>query len=229
MLAKLNGKPTEIKGAIFDQDGLLFDTEILFERAWREAGRKFGVEVSDELTHACCGCGRNELPAVIRRFLPETDVLAYIDCALNMAFRAQAESLPKMKPGVRKILSLCRENGIRTAVASSSVRSLVEHNLRAVGIEGLFDAIVTGADVAHGKPAPDIFILAASKIDVPPQNCLVFEDAFSGIHAANAAGCNPVLIPDRVQPTPEILSECQCFPSLDAAANSVFGCSAGMT
>lgn len=211
-----------IKGAIFDQDGLLFDTEVLFERAWREVGAEFGVKVPDALPYACCGCGRKELPDVIRRFLPDIDVDAYIERALNMAFSAQAESVPTLKPGVRKMLAKCRENGIRTAVASSSLRSLVEHNLRSSGLLGMFDAIVTGEDVVHGKPAPDIFLLAASRIDVPPPRCLVFEDAFTGIRAAHVAGCNPVLIPDRIQPTPEILGICSCFKSLDAAADSIF-------
>lgn len=212
----------EIKGAIFDQDGLLFDTEVLFERAWLKAGAEFGAKVPDELPHACCGCGRKELLDVIRKFLPDIDINAYIERALNMAFSAQAESEPTLKPGVRKILAKCRENGIRTAVASSSVRSLVEHNLRSSGLAAMFDVIVTGGDVVHGKPAPDIFLLASSRIDVPPPQCLVFEDAFTGIRAAHAAGCNPVLIPDRLQPTPEILEMCTCFESLDAAADSIF-------
>ncbi len=139
-----------------------------------------------------------------------------------MAFSAQANSTPTLKPGVRKMLAMCRENGVRTAVASSSMRSLVEDNIRAADLAEMFDVIVTGEDVVHGKPAPDIFLLASSKIGVPPPQCLVFEDAFSGIRAAHAAGCNPILIPDRLQPTTEILELCSCFRTLDAAADLIF-------
>ncbi len=207
----------EIHGAIFDQDGLLFDTEIIFERSWRQTGAELGLDVPDALPHACCGCGRNELPAVIQRFFPSVDAAAFIERALNRAWDAQMASTPVLKPGVRELLAFCRARGVRTAVASSSVRRLVEHNLSASGLADLFDVVVTGEDVTRGKPAPDIFLLAASRLGVDPAACLVFEDAFTGIRAAHAAGCRPVLVPDRLQPTPEILALCVCRPTLDAA------------
>lgn len=210
-------------GAIFDQDGLLFDTEVLFERAWHEAGAEIGLQVPDALTHGCCGCGVNALPDVIRRFFPDIDILAYVKRALNLAFDAQMATTPVLKPGVREILDKCRRNGLRTAIATSSRRCLVEHNLRSVGLVGAFDAIVTGKDVERGKPAPDIFLLAASRLGLAPSDCLVFEDAFSGIRAAYAAGCHPVMVPDRVQPTAEILSLCDCRSSLLEAQDLVEG------
>ena len=94
------------------------------------------------------------------------------------------------------------------------MRHLVDHNLRASGLDGFFDAIVTGVDVKRGKPAPDIFLLAASKLGIEPSRCVVFEDAFSGIRAAHAAGCRPILVPDRVKPVLEILEICDCRTSL---------------
>ena len=201
-------------GAIFDQDGLLFDTEVLFERSWKQAGMEFGVTVSDEMTNRCCGCGKGELPGVISCFFPDIDISAYIERVLELAAQAQLSTVPVLKPGAREILSRCRENGVKTAIASSSMRHLVDHNLRTSGLESFFDAIVTGGDVVHGKPAPDIFLLAASKLGVEPSKCVVFEDAFSGIRAAHAAGCRPVLVPDRVKPVPEILKICDCRSSL---------------
>ena len=94
------------------------------------------------------------------------------------------------------------------------MRHLVEHNLSATGLSDFFDAIVTGRDVLKGKPAPDIFLLAAQKIELEPSSCIVFEDAFSGIRAAHAAGCSPVLIPDRQMPDEEILKICKTRSSL---------------
>ena len=201
-------------GAIFDQDGLLFDTEVLFERSWKQAGTEFGVSVPDEMTNRCCGCGKGELSGVVTRFFPEIDIPAYIERVLELAAEAQMSSVPVLKPGVREILRRCRENGVKTAIASSSMRHLVDHNLRVSGLDGFFDAIVTGGDVKRGKPAPDIFLLAASKLGVEPSKCVVFEDAFSGIRAAHAAGCRPILVPDRVKPVLEILEICDCRPSL---------------
>ena len=202
------------EGAIFDQDGLLFDTEVLFERSWKQAGTEFGVSVPDEMTNRCCGCGKGGLPSVVSRFFPEIDIPAYIERVLELASEAQMSSVPVLKPGVREILRKCRENGVKTAIASSSMRHLVDHNLRATGLDGFFDAIVTGGDVERGKPAPDIFLLAASKLGVEPSKCVVFEDAFSGIRAAHAAGCRPILVPDRIKPVPEILEICDCRTSL---------------
>jgi beta-phosphoglucomutase-like phosphatase (HAD superfamily) len=81
----------------------------------------------------------------------------------------------------------------------------------------LFDTEVTGRDVEHGKPSPDIFILAAERIGISPSDCAVFEDAFPGIRAAHAAGCRAVLIPDRRLPTPEILELCETYSTLSDA------------
>lgn len=110
-----------------------------------------------------------------------------------------------MKPGVRVTLVFCKSRCIRTAIASSSMRHLVDYNLGETGLTEYFDAVVTGRDVANGKPSPDIFLLAAERIGVPTSDCVVFEDAFTGICAAHAAGCRSVLIPDRRAPQPEIL------------------------
>lgn len=210
--------PMQAKGAIFDQDGLLFDTEVVFGRAWRRVGAEIGVAVTDEMMCACRGCGRNEVVEVVRRFHPGIDAEGYVARVLDRAYREQMGQVPTLKPGVREMLARCREKGLRTAVASSSLRALVEHNLCAAGLRNAFDAVVTGEDVARGKPAPDIFLLAASRLSLPPSDCLVFEDAFSGIRAAHAAGCLPVLVPDRTRPTAEILKLCRSFGSLVEAA-----------
>lgn len=210
-----------IAGAIFDQDGLLFDTEILFQQSWKEAAREFGFEATDELTLSLCGCGKQELPGVIARFVQNIDINAYVERALELAAEKQITSVPVKKTGVDEMLRFCRERGIKTAVASSSMRKLVEHNLRFAGLDGYFDEIVTGADVARGKPHPDIFLMAAERLGVPPEKCVVFEDAFTGIRAAKAAGCIPVLIPDRLKPSAEILQICRCCDTLSAALDEI--------
>jgi HAD superfamily hydrolase (TIGR01509 family) len=180
------------KGAIFDQDGLLFDTEVIFEQAWIKAGKEHGLPIDLALTH---------------RFAAET----------------QLAMKPVMKPGVREMLAFCKSRCIRTAIASSSMRHLVDNNLGVTGLTEYFDAVVTGRDVANGKTLPDIFLLAAERIGVPTSDCVVFEDAFTGIRAAHAAGCRPVLIPDRRAPVPEILEICEVYPTLSDAIVPVWG------
>jgi len=216
-------KKVPIRGAIFDQDGLLFDTEVVFDRSWKAAGREFGVTIPDEMTAACSGCGTDRLPGVIRQFFPELDVAAYIARTFEIVIAAQLSTTPVVKPGVREILEKCRACGVKTAIATSSILKLVEHNLASTGLEGFFDVIVTGKDVKRGKPAPDIFQFAANRLSLPPSDCLVFEDAFTGIRAAAAAGCQPVLVPDRRAPTPEILQLCRCRSSLAETLDLIEG------
>ena len=210
------------KGAIFDQDGLLFDTEVIFEQSWIKAGEELGLPVTLELTHKLSGRGKKELASVIAEVFQEADPEAMVERAHHLAAETQLAMTPVMKPGVREILGFCRKHGIRTAIASSSMRHLVDHNLEVTGLAEFFDAIVTGRDVANGKPAPDIFLLAAERIGVHPSECVVFEDAFPGIRAAHAAGCRPVMIPDRTQPTPEILDICETYPTLTDAIHNVW-------
>ena len=198
----------DFKGAIFDQDGLLFDTEAIFQSSWVAAGREMGVDVPEAYTHAVCGLGRGRLPEMVRRHMPSLDPETYIARALAIAFERQMSSVPAFKPGVPEILAFFREKGVKMAVASSSTRDVVGHNLGSSGIRDYFDAVVTGEEVTQGKPAPDIFLLAAERLGLPPSACTVYEDALTGIRAAHAAGCRPAMIPDRLPPTPEIREIC---------------------
>lgn len=208
-------------GAIFDQDGLLFDTEIIYQRAWVEAARELGVEMPADFPQQFCGLGAPRIRAIVAEAYPQLDFAVYGRRAVDLAWTRQLESVPVKKPGMLEMLSFCRENGIKMAVASSSTRKVVEHNLTAAGVREYFDAITTGDEVTRSKPDPDIFLLAAQKIGIDPRRCVVFEDAFSGIRGAHAAGCKPVLIPDQTQPTEEILGICTVFGDL-AEARAVF-------
>ena len=151
----------------------------------------------------------------------KTNVETYLRTGEEIAWSRQLVSVPVPKRGLREMLAFCRANGIRTAVASSSPRHVVEHNLTAAAIRDSFDAITTGDEVEHSKPAPDIFLLAASRIGIEPESCCVFEDAFSGICGAVAAGMGAVLIPDQVAPTDEIRAICRVCPDLLAAIKTV--------
>ncbi|MCR5415099.1 MAG: HAD family phosphatase [Kiritimatiellae bacterium] len=209
-------------GAIFDQDGLLFDTEITYQRAWVESARRQGVEVPSAYPRNFCGLSPKIIAEMVRRDFPALDVPLYCKTAIELAWSAQLESVPPRKKGLMEMLSFCRENGIKTAVASSSARAVVEHNLTAAGVRGFFCAVATGDEVENGKPAPDIFLLAAARLGLEPRECCVFEDAFSGIRGASAAGCGAVLIPDQNPPTDEIRAICRVFGDLEAAI-AVFG------
>ena len=111
-----------------------------------------------------------------------------------------------LKPGCREILASLHARGIPMAIGSSGRRAQIESNLSVSGFTSYFFAIASGDEVLHGKPAPDIFLLAAKRLGVPPADCYVFEDSPNGIRAAHAAGMKPILIPDLMPVTEEIAS-----------------------
>lgn len=203
------------KGFIFDQDGLLFDTEVIYLHSWVEAGRRLGVTVDPSLPKRFSGRGRAEIADIVREEFPSIDCNEYLKLGTEIAWEAQLKGKPPKKKGLMEMLEFCRAASIKTAVASSAPRYVVEHNLSAAGVIDYFDAITTGDEVKRGKPSPDIFLLAASRIGVEPKDCCVFEDAFSGIYGAIAAGMGAVLIPDQSEPTDEIRKIARVFPDLN--------------
>ena len=209
------------KGAIFDMDGLLFDTERLYKESWEIMADRFGQVRDPDFPAAVAGTSGAGMVAVIRRHYPEVDPQAFIAGCLGLAAERIQVELPE-KPWVREILTFFREHGVPMAVASSSARELVESNLRKAGIRAFFDAVVSGGEAARSKPEPDIFLLAAERIGVRPEDCYVFEDGINGARAGVAAGCATVMIPDLMRPTEDLLRNCAgIYPDLLAARDAI--------
>ncbi len=177
------------KGVIFDMDGVLVDSEPFIIEASRQMFAEHGVKVRPEDFHPFTGMGENRfLGGVAEKYsfplVIERDKKRTYDIYLEI-IKGRLEPLP----GVREFIARCRRLGKRMAVASSADRRKVSGNLAQIGIAAQsFDAVVTGEDVANKKPAPDIFLLAAERIRIDPKECLVIEDAPSGVQAAKAAG-----------------------------------------
>ena len=129
-----------------------------------------------------------------------------------MRVERELETHVPEKTGVRDILQYFKQHGVRVAVASSSKRATVLHNLKQADILSYFDAVVSGDQVTHGKPAPDIFLLAAQQI----------EDGTNGIRAGAAAGCTTIMIPDLTPPNAQLEQLCAgIYPSLSDAMNAI--------
>ena len=209
------------RGAIFDMDGLLFDTETLYQRGWTIIADEFGVARKSELGKACCGTCGDLTVQIVHQFHPTVDAKAYIRRVIEYVHDEAEKNLPVMA-GVREILTYFHEQGIHIATASSSSVAQIEKNLTQSGLRNYFDAIVGGDLVAHGKPAPDIFLMAAERIGIPAEECYVFEDGYNGLRGAAAAGCAPIMIPDTMPPTDEMRALCaDIYPSLLAAMDAI--------
>ena len=209
------------RGAIFDQDGLMFDTEVIFSRAWVLAGEKLGVSVPEEFCLAVKGAGGESTKRIVRDWFPEVDCEAFIALTYQISYDIQKQTLPE-KPGLHEILEFFRARGVKLAVASSSHRQNVEGNLARSGIRAYFDAVVTGEDVSRGKPDPEAFLTAAARLGLEPSDCYVFEDSFNGVRAGRAAGCCTIMIPDLCPPDGEIAQHYNaCFPDLLTAMEQI--------
>ncbi len=205
----------KIQGVIFDMDGLMFDTERLFSHYWTDACRDFGIPRKEEFVQAVRGSSGEKMLSCVRRYYgPGLDAAAFCRRCYEYVDDYLKTTVPKKK-GLDELLGWLQKRQLPAAVASSTYRSLVERNLRTAGVEGFFRQVITGDQVEHGKPAPDIFLKAAGALGLEPQTCLVLEDSFNGVRAGAAAGCVTVMIPDLSRPTPEILALCSaCLEDL---------------
>ena len=201
-------------------DGTLFDTEKLYWRAWIETADTFGLERRPEISAAMSGSSLKNILKTIPKFFPQVDPNEYFSRVVNRVKKEIEENL-EIKSGVTEILNFLLKNKIPMAIASSSDTESIQKNIKRAGIEKFFKVIIGGDQIKNGKPAPDIFQLAAKKINLPPEECYVFEDSFNGIRAAFAANCAPIMIIDTVEPSPEIRELCagvfnNMFEAVDA-------------
>lgn len=192
----------QVRGLLFDCDGTLLDSMPLFLQSWLDVCPRFGLEMTEDLFYGFAGLA---LPEIVRRLhrsqkgAEATDefVKAFLDA--KHANHVANEHKQGHPAPIACVVSLAREavaRGIPIAMATSGVRQVVEGHLEANGLSDLFSArrgnLVVAADVAHGKPAPDIFVEAARRIGVDPRECRAYEDGESGLIAAHAAGCHVV-------------------------------------
>ena len=197
----------KIDAVIFDMDGLMLDTEPVYKIAWQRAAVECGHPISEELYVELIGRSR----VAGEKILAEAFGAAFrwkdfrAACARSEA-AAFADRLPAMKPGLQELLDLLEERGIAKAVATSTERHMAEMQLSGLGLLARFNVVATGDEVVHGKPAPDLFLLAAGRLGVEPPLCLVLEDSEAGVMAAHRAGMRVYCVPDIKEPAAEVLA-----------------------
>ncbi|HWR40780.1 MAG TPA: HAD family phosphatase [Patescibacteria group bacterium] len=190
---------------IFDMDGLMFDTERLGIDAYSRAGAEFGYEITSDFILQCIGRSARDTEQLFRNhFGADFPYPAVRQRRLEIAEQwIRSHGVPQ-KDGLPELMDTLDALRLPRAVATSTERVRAEPLLKAAQIFHRFDATVCGDEVASGKPAPDIFLLAAKKLGYPPAQCLVLEDSGPGIQAAHSAGIPAILIPDIKIPPPEI-------------------------
>jgi HAD superfamily hydrolase (TIGR01509 family) len=190
---------------IFDMDGLMLDTERLTIPLWDEAGKKFGYRIPYDTVIKMVGISSQNARDVLFREYGDDFPYEKIRDEFRLLCKREYEKGIPHKKGLLFLLDRLTAAKIPFGVATSTRRETAMENLEKAGILERFAAITGGDEVADGKPAPDIFLLAAKKLEMPPSTCAGFEDSPAGLKALHAAGIRSVFIRDLIDPPPEIL------------------------
>lgn len=192
---------SRIGGVLLDMDGTLIDTEVIYFASTMAAMNSLGYPDATEICHAMIGIPGPECEVM----LLSTYGSQFSISGFNQEFVAHRDRLLEqglsLKLGASQLLDALADAQCPRAIVTSSSRTTAERHLTLAGIRSHFDVIVTRDDVSRGKPAPDLYLLAAEKLSLAPEDCLAIEDSNPGISAAHAAGVAAIMVPDILQPT----------------------------
>ena len=221
----------DIRGIIFDMDGLLLDTEALYLKAWLPVGEMMGVPITEAVARKTIGHDNEKTTVIFQEHYGKAFSMERAKpLLLEWIQDYVAKHGLRVKPGVRKLLKLLKQRGLPLAIGSSNQGQYVRAYLEEVGLLPYFDTIVTADLVERAKPAPDIFLQAAQNLGFSTEQCLVLEDSPIGVQAAHEAGCLTIVVPDLMEPCAvtrgrvwQVLSSLEKVPELLFGANATCG------
>ena len=188
------------RAVIFDMDGLLIDSERAILDCWRETAAAQSLDLDDSLWLSMVGLHDAGCAELLNGLLgAERAQRLTLECKRSYDLLVE-DGLP-LKAGARELLQDLFDLGVPLAVATSTRGERARIKLARSGIDGYFSHVVTSSDVAHAKPAPDLYLLAAERLGIPPRECIAIEDSEFGVRAASAAGMRVIQVPDLVPPT----------------------------
>lgn len=192
-----------LRAVVFDMDGLMLDTEPIYRASWQRAAAELGWEITDHGYEVFLGRRTEDAEAELARIFGPTFPMDRFHDRWPVLWHEIAGAGLVVKPGVHELLGLAEEHRLPLGLATSTARPLA---LRTLGYGGLtadrFQVIVTGDEIAHGKPAPDIYLEAARRLEVAPERCAAFEDSDAGTLSASRAGMLTFQVPDMKAPSP---------------------------
>lgn len=180
-------------GAIFDWDGVVVDSARLHVLSWDDLARDYGRTIPPEIPIGALGLKTEAVITDLLKWTSDHSEVKRLTLRKEELFRERAtRDGIDSQPGVLDFLRGLKGRCVPCAVGSSAPRLNVDAGMSVLKADGIFSAIVSGDDVTRGKPAPDIFLKAAEHLGLPPEQCIVFEDAPAGVEAARAAGMRVV-------------------------------------
>ena len=194
-----------IKAVLFDMDGLMVDTESLATEAFIHSAKKQGYDMTKEETLMVLGFTTKSIYEFWENYFKNSDVSGkqLVDDHYKYIENILFTTGPRKMPYIEELLKYLKESNYKVAVASSSNMDHIINNMEKTGLKKYIDEFASGAEVENGKPAPDVFLLAAERLGVKPENCLVLEDSKAGVIAGSSAGAKVIMVPDMFKPDDE--------------------------
>ena len=187
----------EIKAVIFDLDGTLVDSMWMWKAIDIEYLGRYGYDCPEDLQKAIEGMSFSETAVYFKERFSIPDTLDQIKADwIAMSIDKYRYEVP-LKPGAGAFLAELKARGIRAGIATSNGREMVDAVLESLKITDYFDVVTTACEVAAGKPAPDLYLQVAERLEVRPEDCLVFEDVPAGILAGKRAGMQVIAVEDK--------------------------------
>ena len=189
-----------IEAVVFDMDGVLVDTEHLWDEVREALTEEWGGRYTQEAQEAMMGMSSPEWSRYLHEVVGLREPPEVINAEVVRRMLARYETDLPVVPGAVEAVRRLAAAGYRLAVASSSNRELIDAVLRRLELTSVFDVTVSSEEVARGKPAPDVYLETARRLSVEPARCAAIEDSGSGIRAAHAAGMRVIAYPNRHYP-----------------------------
>lgn len=195
----------DIKAVLFDMDGLMVDTESLATEAFIHSAKKQGYDMTKEETLSVLGFTTKSIYEFWENYFKNSDVSGkqLVDDHYKYIENILFTTGPRKMPYIEELLKYLKESNYKVAVASSSNMNHIINNMEKTGLKKYIDEFASGAEVENGKPAPDVFLLAAERLGVKPEECLVLEDSKAGVIAGSSAGAKVIMVPDMFKPDEE--------------------------
>ena len=195
----------DIKAVLFDMDGLMVDTESLATEAFIHSAKKQGYDMTKEETLLVLGFTTKSIYEFWENYFKNSDVSGkqLVDDHYKYIENILFTTGPRKMPYIEELLKYLKESNYKVAVASSSNMDHIINNMEKTGLKKYIDEFASGAEVENGKPAPDIFLLAAERLGVKPEECLVLEDSKAGVLAGSSAGAKVIMVTDMFKPDEE--------------------------